>query len=126
MRKNDRLYNKIKGGLYHSTSVPGYRMILESKAILPNTGSFPFSHDQSQYSPCYQIGAISLLDLRDPKYPLVGRGAWTNWTRFLTHHKPITVLLQIDPSCLSEPLHDYESLQIKDSFTESFNSLSIF
>ena len=111
MRANDRLYNQIKGGLYHSTSISGYRGIRSSGTILPNNGSFPFSHGQSPNSCCYHLGAIALLDLRSPTRPLVGKDAWLNWTTFLDNHKPITVLLDIDPSYLTGPLHDYDSLQ---------------
>lgn len=90
----------------------GYRGIRSSGAILPNTGSFPFSFGQSMHSCCHKLGAISLLDLRNPTRPLVGRNAWpSNWTTFLDNHKPITILLDIDPAFLSEPLHDYDSLQ---------------
>ena len=113
MRVNDRLYNQIKGGIYHSTSISGYRGICTSGAILPNTGSLPFSHGRSPTSCCYKLGAISLLDLRSPSptRPLVGKDAWVNWTTFLDNHQPITVLLEITPSYLSAPLHDFDSLQ---------------
>jgi hypothetical protein len=111
MRVNDRLYRQIKGGIYHSTSMSGYRGIRASDAILPNTGQFPISYGQSSHSCCYKLAAISLLDLRNPSRPLVGKEAWRNWTTFLSNHKPITVLLGLDPVCLSETLHDYDSLQ---------------
>ena len=112
MRKNDALYNQIKGGIYHSTSITGFRGICSSGSILPNTGSFPFSFPQSPHNCCHKLGAISLLDLRSPAHPLVGPDAWlNNWERFLNNHKPITVLLDIAPDYLSEQLHDYESLR---------------
>jgi hypothetical protein len=113
MRKNDRLYRSIKGGLFHSTSIIGYKGIRERRQILWNDGSFPFSHRQTKCSSCWKLKAISLLDLRNPKVemPLVGQEAWLNWKIFLTNHDPITVLLEIDPSFLSEPLLDYHALQ---------------
>jgi hypothetical protein len=113
MRINDRLYSQIKGGVYHSTNISGYRGIRALDAILPNTGMFPFSHGQSPHSCCHKLGAIALLDLRNPSpaRPLVGKEAWHNWTRFLSNHDPITILLDIDPDRLSEPLQDYDSLQ---------------
>jgi len=112
IRSNDRLFNQLKGGIYHSTSISGYCGIRATGAILPNRGLFPFSHSQTGHSCCYELGAISLLDLRIPsKRPLVGRGVWANWITFLSNHEPITILLDIDPSRLSEPLQDYDSLQ---------------
>ncbi len=114
MRANDRLYTQIKGGIYHSTSVTGYRGIRSSGAIQPNTGLFPSSHFKSQYSCCRKLGAISLLDLQNPTRPLVGRKRWSNWTTFLDNHRPITVLLDIDPAYLSEQLHDFDSLREHD------------
>jgi hypothetical protein len=116
MRVNDRLFRQIKGGIYHSTSVSGYRAIRSSGHILPNSGQFPFSHGQSPHSCCYKIVAISLLDLRQPARPLVGQEAWRNWTTFLTNHEPITVLLDLAPDSLSEPLHDFDSLQKRFPF----------
>jgi hypothetical protein len=89
----------------------GYRGIRTTRAILPNTGLFPFSHGQSPHSCCHKVGAIALLDLRNPTRPLVGKEAWTNWTMFLNNHKPITVLLDIDPAYLSQPLYDFDLLQ---------------
>jgi len=113
MRKNDRLYKSIKGGLFHSTSIGGYKGIRERRQILWNDGSFPFSHGQTKCSSCWKLKAISLLDLRNPKVemPLVGKDACTNWKTFLTNHDPVTVLLEIDPSSLSDPLLDFDALQ---------------
>jgi hypothetical protein len=55
--------------------------------------------------------AIALLDLRNAARPLVARNAWSNWTTFLDNHKPITILLDIDPAYLTERLYDYDSMQ---------------
>ena len=109
---NDRLYNRIKGGIYHSTSILGYRGIRSSRAILPNSGGLPFSHGQSRNSCCHKLGAVSLLDLGgSASRPLVGHEAWSRWTLFLSNHKPITILLEIDRTCLTAPLYDYDSLK---------------
>jgi hypothetical protein len=101
MRLNDRLYRRIRGGVYHSTSIAGWRGIRERGEIQPNDGSWPFSHSQSRTSGCRHLDGISLLDLRNPPWPLVGHDGFTNWTRFLRNHHPITLLLRIDPGALS-------------------------
>ena len=72
---------------------------------------FPFSHGKSVTSCCHKLGAIALLDLRNAARPLVARNAWSNWTTFLDNHKPITILLDIDPAYLTERLYDYDSMQ---------------
>jgi hypothetical protein len=111
MRLNDRLYRRIRGGVYHSTSISGWRGIRERGEILPNDGSLPFSHGQSRVSCCRHLGGISLLDLRNPPWPLVGHDSLTNWTCFLRNHHPITLLLQIDPDALlARLLFDRERL----------------
>jgi hypothetical protein len=104
MRLNDRLYRRIRGGVYHSTSIAGWRGVRERGEIQPNDGSLLLSHSQSRVSCCRHLGGISLLDLRNPPWPLVGHGGFRNWTLFLRNHHPITVLLQIDPGALSAPL----------------------
>jgi hypothetical protein len=115
VRLNDRLYNRIKGGLYHSTSITGYKGIRATAEIRPNLNTLPFSHGQSPHSHCYKLGAISLLDLRNPKRPLVGKDGYTNWATFLSNHKPLTVLLEIKPELLTLPLDDYDSLNARSS-----------
>lgn len=116
MRKNHRLFNVIKGGIYHSTSITSYKRILTSGAITPNRGQFPFSHPQSKNSRCYLHGGISLLDIRDPKQALTGKTIWTNWTAFLDNHDPITLLLDIDPKALTKTLYDFDALSEKYPF----------
>ncbi len=102
MRRNDRLYQVLRGGLYHSTSLAGWRGIRERGEIIPNDGSLPFSHGQSKASCCYHLGGISLLDLRNPRMALTGPDGLSQWTTFLGNHRPMTILLEIDPALLSE------------------------
>jgi hypothetical protein len=70
---------------------------------MPNDGSLPFSHGQSKVSYCHSIGGISLLDLRNPSRPLVGPDGLTQWRTFLTNHKPLTLLLQLDIKQIATP-----------------------
>lgn len=110
MRKNDCLFNKIKGGIYHSTSIEGYKGIRNSGFIFPNDGRFKFSHGQTPHSCCHKLKAISLLDLKNPLGPLFPKQGPSNWTGFLNNHKPVTILLEIEEAKLIERPKNYTDL----------------
>ena len=121
MRLNDALYRRLLGGVYHSTSVAAWRDILACGKIMPNNGSFPFSHGQSKVSYCYSVGGISLLDFRNPSTSLVGPDSLGQWRTFLTNHKPLTILLRLNvdrlaPSSLIAPDRVRSSALFKSVF----------
>lgn len=96
MDEAGKLFQVIKGGLFHITSLEGYRGIARDGAIKPNEGKFPSTY--SARGVCHLINAVALLDLGLGKQPLFGPDALGLWMGLLTVHKPVMFILDLDRS----------------------------
>lgn len=75
--------------LWHCTDWAGFKGILQSRSILPNTGERRFRHGLSHMGAVAKLGAVALFDGSvEPK-----RSMFDSW---LTAHRPITIAFKLD------------------------------
>ena len=99
----DDLLRVLRRGVYHLTSVQGYRGIRRSGEIQPNEGSFPYTYPQSATSYARLQGYVSLFDFETPTISqcLLTRPLWDG---FFIKHKPATLLISLDRKKLAPKL----------------------
>ena len=90
-------------GIFHRTSVEGYRGMLRDGLILSNTGSFPFSYPQSKTYYGYSKGYISLFDFESSREEDYLTNYHT-WEQFFFDHKPVTIVLRLNRGWLAPKL----------------------
>lgn len=89
------------GSLWHRTSVCNLKSILESGAILPNDGRFPYTYPQSRSCYSFHLGAISIFDFDTRSEIEIYRHAW-KWASFLADQGTATVLIRLDRTKLEK------------------------
>lgn len=99
----DRILFVLRCGLYHLTSVQGYRGIQRSGSIQPNDGRFPNTFPQSANSYGRSRGYVSLFDFETPtiRQCVHMRPVWDN---FFTKRGAAKVLLKLDRNRLAASL----------------------
>ena len=93
----------LQKGLFHRTSINGYRGIMESGFIVPNTGQFEYTYPQSKFYFSHRKGYVCLFDFessREKDY----RTNHLTWAQFFTDQKPVTVILKLNRKELAEKL----------------------
>jgi hypothetical protein len=93
------LFQVLRNGYYHATSIEAYRAIRTSGCILPNyQDQFNTSFPQSRNSCCRQLNAISLFDFQTPSLEdIFDEIVSMQWSQFLYRWKPITILIGLNP-----------------------------
>jgi hypothetical protein len=97
------IYPFLRGDLFHRTNFEGYRGIREAKQILPNTGQFPYTYPQSEFSYGANIGGVSLFDFTSAS----DRDCISihlTWGGFFFDQKPATIVFRMDKEFLSQKL----------------------
>jgi len=98
-----KIYPLLRGGLFHRTSIEGYRGIRRSGQISPNRGQFPFTYPQSQAYYCFSKRYVCLFDFRsisDQKCISIQH----IWGQFFFDQKPFTIVFRLNRDSLSEKL----------------------
>jgi hypothetical protein len=96
-----KIYPLLRGGLFHRTSIEGYRGIRSSGQIFPNRGQFPFTYPQSKHYLAFSKGYVSLFDfgsIRDQDCISIHH----TWGQFFFDQKPITIILRLNRDSLSQ------------------------
>ena len=107
------LIARLRGYLWHTSSLEGFRQIHAQNAIKVNRGDLPKAYSQSQYSNCLEEGGISLFDLithRDRD--LIGEDLLLldKWPGVMFRHTP-TVFLGMELSSIASNLLFYPELK---------------
>lgn len=98
-----RLMPLLRKGIFHRTSIDGYKGIRQTGCILPNKGDFPFSYPQSKVYYGYAMSYVCLFDFesaREEDY----RGNHHIWANFFYDHKPLTIILRLNRLMLANKL----------------------
>lgn len=98
-----QLFPRLRGGVFHSTSVTGYKGIRDSGYIIPNTGQFPCKYPQTPNYYGYSKGYISLFDfglVSDQQCIQIHH----TWGQFFFDRKPVTIVLCLNRNVLSKKL----------------------
>jgi len=108
-----KLIPLLRGYLWHTTSVHGFREIYSQSSIKVNRGDLPKAYTQSQCSNCFEEGAISLFDLithRDKD--LIGEDLLLldKWPEVMFRHRP-TIFLGIELGSVASNLLFYPELK---------------
>lgn len=94
----------LRRGIFHTTTIEGYKGIRQSGNILPNKGDFPFRYPQSKTYYGYSMGYICLFDFesaREEDY----RGNHYWWADFFCDHRqPVTIVLKLNRQALAGKL----------------------
>lgn len=109
---------QLRGYLWHTTSVDGFRGIVSEKSIRVNRGDLPNAWDQSSCSNCFEENAVSLFDFvthRDED--LVGEDLLLlqKWPGVMFRHRP-TVFLGMAIESLASNLLFYSELKRRRGF----------
>lgn len=97
------IYPLLRGGLFHRTNIEGYRGIMSSRMISPNTGQFPYTYPQSEYYFASSRGYVSLFDFRyasDRDCISIHH----TWGSIFFDQKPITIVLRLNKDYLTDKL----------------------
>lgn len=98
-----KIYPFLKGGLFHRTSIEGYRGIKKSGKILSNNGQFPYTYPQSRFYFASSKSYISLFDFSSVRYQDLISIHHT-WGGFFFDQNPVTIVLRLDKEQLSDKL----------------------
>lgn len=98
-----KIYSFLKNGLFHRTSINGYRGIKRSGKILPNSGQFPYTYPQSKYYFGTSKSYVSLFDFSSAQYRELITIHHT-WGGFFYDQKPVTIVLRLNKRLLSGKL----------------------
>lgn len=92
----------LRGGLWHTTSLEGYRGIRQGGAIVPNAGDRPFKYPRLAESYGFLNRYVCLFDFSGITEEQLVLDHW-RWASYFTQHHP-TVALQLDRNLLAERL----------------------
>ncbi len=98
-----KIYPLLKGGIFHRTSIEGYRGIKNSGKISPNVGQFRYTYPQSEFYFAFYRGYVSLFDftsVRDRDCISIHH----TWGGFFFDQKPITIVLRLSKEYLFDKL----------------------
>jgi hypothetical protein len=98
-----KIYPLLRGGLFHRTSIEGYRGIRSSGQIFPNRGQFPFTYPKSKSFLAFSRGYVSLFDFGSVR----GQDCisiYRTWRPFFFDQKPATIILRLNRDSLSQRL----------------------
>ena len=108
-----KLIPLLRGYLWHTTSVGGFREICSQGSIKVNRGDLPQAYTQSQCSNCFEEGAISLFDLiTHSDRDLIGEDLLLleKWPEVMFRHKP-TMFLGMELGSVASNLLFYPELK---------------
>jgi len=98
-----KIYPLLRGGLFHRTSIEGYRGIRRSGQISPNRGQFPFTYALSEHCYGFSKDYVCLFDfgsVSDLKVISIQH----IWGQFFFDQKPFTIVFRLNRDSLSEKL----------------------
>ena len=102
-RPISKVYPHIRGGLFHRTSIVGYRGIREAGHISPNTGQFPFTYAKSEIFWGYARGYVSVFDF-GPTTDQECVRRHVVWGPFFFDQQPVTIVLRLNREMLKDKL----------------------
>ena len=108
-----KLIPLLRGYLWHTTGVNGFREICSQGSIKVNSGDLPKAYTQSQCSNCFEEGAISLFDLiTHSDRDLIGEDLLLleKWPEVMFRHKP-TIFLGMELGSVGSNLLFYDELK---------------
>jgi hypothetical protein len=111
--ETEELIARLRGYLWHTTSLEGFRQIHVQNAIKVNRGDLPKAYTQSQHSNCYEEGGISLFDLiTHSDRDLIGEDLLLldKWPGVMFRHNA-TVLLGMELGSIASNLLFYPELK---------------
>jgi len=108
------LFNELRKGYIHVTSIKSYTKIIADRYIRPNYNNYPFTFPQTVNSICYLLEGISLFDFEQPNRILFENVTIDHFSKFFTIHKPITIILQLNKNNLKDKIIPNEVLKDKD------------
>lgn len=106
-RLGRRLRDVLQRGIFHVTSPSGYRGIVESGEIRPNTGQFNYTYPQSANSYAAMKRMVSLFDFESCEQIQVVE-QWLKCEGFFTRFRPLTYVLKLRRDLMPAPLIRYE------------------
>jgi hypothetical protein len=103
------ILKRLGKDLIHITGFDGYKGICDVAAIIPNTGSFPFTYPQSKNAYSTIKPAVALFDFSTPWRKVSKAAARSRpWPQFFFCHYPVTLALVIRRKALPLPLVSYD------------------
>lgn len=109
------LFPRLRGRLWHNTSLQALREIRSTGAIEPNRGQFPFTFPQTGNSYGFAKGYVSLFDFVTPTEEECIH-FYMKWAGFFSHHKPYTVAIDIAAHRLPGRLVSNEAARLEVGF----------
>jgi hypothetical protein len=98
-----KIYQRLRGGLFHCTSLDGCEGIRRFQRISPNSGQFPYTYPQSKYYWAGKSGYVSLFDF-GPTTDQECIREHGKWAKFFLSRKPVAVVVRLNRKMLSEKL----------------------
>ena len=97
------LFPLLRTGIFHRTSIDGYKGIRDSGFISANQGQFPYRYPQSEDYYGRSMGYVCLFDFESATEEQCIR-IHHNWTQFFADHEPATIVLKLNRSALGTDL----------------------
>jgi hypothetical protein len=102
------LLKELAVGLWHSTSIVNYDLIISDGAISPNVSR---RRNYDLYC-CQEIGAVSLFDFERPTEAQRIKYADHKWESVISGHRPVSVLLGFTRTELPGELVYYPDMKV--------------
>ncbi|HEY0768782.1 MAG TPA: hypothetical protein VGD31_00425 [Sphingobacteriaceae bacterium] len=112
--KHHPLFQALRQGITHVTSLQSYRSIRTDGYINPNNGQYLTTHHQSSTSRVAQLGGISLFDFELPD-AIIFDDEILHWPSFLTVHKPVNVIFTLRREDLADRLMSNDEIRASTS-----------
>lgn len=110
------LFPLLRQGLYHATSVEGYRGISREGFIRPWNGSFRAAYPKMNSHARYH-GWISLFDFQTPTEEQCFQ-VREQWGEFFVKEKPVTVLINLFRETLASKIIPNEAVEAEPNYQE--------
>jgi|GEM_PF-1930749 len=93
----------LKNGVFHVTSIKGFRRIQQCDFIIPNKGQFHCKHPQTKHYYGYSKGYICLFDFESSNEQDYITNYLT-WQHFFGDYEPFTIVLKLSRQKLADKL----------------------
>lgn len=98
-----KIYPLLKGGIFHRTSISGYKGIKERGKIIPNQGEFLYTYPQSKTYFASSKGYVCLFDFTTASdYQCIS--ICDTWSGFFFDQEPFTIVLRLSKTYLVDKL----------------------
>jgi hypothetical protein len=101
-------FSIVKNDLCHRTGIEALNNIFDTRAILPNDGTFPDTYPQSKVSFARVHNLVSLFDFEKQTEDACLKQIH-DWYRFFFDHKPVTIVILLDRQILTNKIITNES-----------------